>query len=352
VVVVNYRRWDDTVALLRPLLAGRAARRGAAEVVIVDNHSPAHPALPRLRRRAGVSLRRWGRNRGFAQAANEGCRLSRADWLLLLNPDMTLPAEGLDRILTLAERWQAVEPRAGIIGLRLCNPDGTHQLSTGPFPTLAGTLLRLVLPRARRKYSPGGGDRRRPVPWVSGCCLLIRRECFAQLGGFDRDFFLYYEDVDLCRRAWQQGWSVWYEPGASLTHHRPLHVRTVPAHLRVITRHALLTYADKHWPRWQLRTLAAIVRLEARARQWFARRHGDDAAAGLFGELRRIAADLGNGRRRSARRRLRAIVQREEERRAAPPVDHHPQSQPPRPAAGLPRQRAPACAAGDRGRGG
>jgi GT2 family glycosyltransferase len=328
-----------------------AARRGDAEVVIVDNHSPAHPALPRLRRRAGLSLRRWGRNRGFARAANEGCRLSRGDWLLLLNPDMSVRADGLDHILALAERWQAVEPRAGIIGLRLCNPDGTHQLSAGPFPTLAGTLLRLLLPRSRRKYMLQDGGQRRPVPWVSGCCLLVRRECFEQLGGFDRDFFLYYEDVDLCRRARQQGWSVWYEPAVGFTHHRPLHLRTVSPYLRLITRHAMLTYATKHWPRWQLRTLALIVRLEARARQWLARRCRDGAAAGLFGQLRGIAADLGSDRRSLARRRLTTIVRREEERLAASAVDHHPEPQPPRPAAGLPRKRRPALAAADRGRG-
>jgi GT2 family glycosyltransferase len=264
---------------------------------------------------------------------------------------MSVPADGLDRILALAERWQTALPRAGIIGLGLCNPDGTPQPSAGPFPTLAGTLLRLLLPRSRRKYVLRDGGERRPVPWVSGCCLLVRRECFEQLGGFDRDFFLYYEDVDLCRRARRQGWSVWYEPGVSLTHHRPLHLRTISPHLRLITRHALLTYAAKHWPRWQPRALAWIVRLEACARQWLARRHGDGAAAGVFEELRRIAADLGSGRRRAARRRLIAVVQREEGRLAASAVDRHPQPQPPRPAAGLPRQRRPARAAGDGGRG-
>ena len=99
VVVVNYLQWQDTAALVRQLRATPALRHGAAEVVIVDNDSPWDPLIPRLRRLPGVSLRRWRSNRGFAQAVNEGVRLSRGDWVLLLNPDMTLEPGFLDKAL-------------------------------------------------------------------------------------------------------------------------------------------------------------------------------------------------------------------------------------------------------------
>src|SRR5262249_40931004 len=151
--------------------------------------SPPHRVVPLLRRCPGVSLRRWGRNRGFARAANEGCRLSRGGWLLLLNPDMTVPPGFVDRVLRLAERWERSQPRVGILGLRLRHADGSPQGSAGPFPTLAGTLARLVLPRAWRKYHLCPPDGCHPVPWVSGCCLLVRRDCFLDLGGFDPAFF-------------------------------------------------------------------------------------------------------------------------------------------------------------------
>src|SRR6202158_6425127 len=91
IVIVNYQRWTETDQLVRQLLSSRSSREGRAEVVVVDNHSPYHPAAARLRRTPAVSLRRWGRNRGFARAANEGCRLSRGRWFLLLNPDIRLP---------------------------------------------------------------------------------------------------------------------------------------------------------------------------------------------------------------------------------------------------------------------
>jgi GT2 family glycosyltransferase len=315
VIIVNYCLWEDTVKLVRELLASPAAQRGDVEVVVVDNHSPAHPLAHRLRRWPGVSLRRWGRNRGFARAVNEGCRLSRGQWLLLLNPDITVTPSFLEGVLALADQLTTEEPRAGVIGFKLRNSDGSRQLSSGPFPTLVQTLAGLALPRERRKYHYVASRRRQRVPWVTGCCMMVQRTCLAELGGLDRDFFLYYEDVDLCRRAREKGWSVWYEPTLRVIHHHPLHLRPVPAYFRLLTRHALLTYASKHWPCWQFRILAVIVQYEAKVRRLWAKCRRDPAAASLFGKLSRIAADLGRAQFGRARRRLERVVQREEHRR-------------------------------------
>jgi GT2 family glycosyltransferase len=312
VVIVNYRQWENTARLVRQLRASEPARRGVVEVVVVDNHSPPHGLMRRLRRLPGVSLRRWGRNRGFARAVNEGCRLSRGDWLLLLNPDMTVPEGFVEGALAVADELTAGDPSAGVVGFQLRNADGRRQLSSGPFPTLVGTLAGLALPRARRKYRKVHGRQRRRVPWVTGCCLLIRGECLRDVGGLDRRFFLYYEDVDLCRRARARGWSVWYEPRVRAVHHAPLHGRAVSPLLRLLTRHALLTYAARHWPAWQLRLLAGVVRLEAWGRRLWAWWRSETRAAALFRELGALAADVAAGRPRRARRRLARALRAEE----------------------------------------
>jgi GT2 family glycosyltransferase len=331
--------------LIRQLRASNCIRRGEAEVVVIDNHSPSHPIVPRLRRMPDLSLRRWKRNRGFARAVNEGCRLSRGDWVLLLNPDMKLEPGFLDQVLDRADRLTVAEPMAGIVGFRLRNADGSRQLSTGPFPTLANTLGRLFLPRWRRKYSVPTTQQRCRVDWVTGCCLMVKRACWDQLGGFDPGFFLYYEDVDLCRRAGEQGWTVWFEPGPCALHYNPLHGREVPTHLRVITRHALLNYARKHWGSWQVWALARVVRAEAWARRMAAWNAGDDEGVAAFTELGQIAEDLARGKPNSAGRRVQRVVRREEERRAAPPsFCSDSQLQPARPAAALPVQCDPAPA--------
>ncbi len=328
VVIVNYQHWDDTGRVVGQLRKQPALRRGEAEVVIVDNHSPPHPLLPRLRRTEGVSLRRWRSNRGFARAVNEGCRLSRGDWLLLLNPDTTVSPGFLAQALRRATDLASRDPRAGIIGFRLENPDGSHQLSTGRFPGLFGTLSRLLLPRSRRKYTAHASDGPAKVDWVTGCCLLVRRDCWADLGGLDPDYFLYYEDVDFCRRAGRRDWSVWYDPTVSIVHHRPLHVRQVPAHLRLLTRHALLTYARKHWPGWQTKLLAGIVKMESTLRRCLASWTGDAGAARVFDALGRIAGDVFAGRVNRAFRRLVRVVGQQEQQPARPPATPSREGQP------------------------
>jgi GT2 family glycosyltransferase len=143
----------------------------------------------------------------------------------------------------------------------------------------------------------------------------MRRACLEQLGGLDPDYFLYYEDVDLCRRAHEKGWSVCYEPSLRAVHHHPLHLRVVPPYLRLLTRHALLTYASKHWPRWQFKLLAWIVGFEAQLRRLHALQRKDEITAELFAEMSAIAADLRQGKFAHARGRLEKIVRREEQSR-------------------------------------
>jgi N-acetylglucosaminyl-diphospho-decaprenol L-rhamnosyltransferase len=305
VVIVNFCQWRNTARLTRQLRRSEAVRRGAAEIVIVDNHSPAHRVRNRLRRMSGVSVVLNSRNRGFAKAVNRGSRLSRGEWVLLLNPDVTVPDGFLDEVLDAAQRWPASDPKAGVIGFQLRHRDGTRQASAGSFPTLLSTVGGLLLPRARRKCRHQSLTNRRPVPWVTGGCLLVRRDCFEQLGGMDENFFLYYEDVDFCRRAQRAGWSVWYEPALQVTHHFPLHARKVPPPLRLVTRHALLTYSRKHWPGWQTAVVGGMVWLEATAREAMARWRGETDAAGCFRQLRALAGDELRGRVASARMRVR-----------------------------------------------
>jgi GT2 family glycosyltransferase len=309
VIIVNYRQWNETESLANQILSSPNAKRGLVEVIVVDNDSPHDTHVARLRRREGVSLRMWRRNRGFARAVNEGCRLSRGHWFLVLNPDVSLSDRFVEHVLELTERVPALEPPVGIVGFRLLNYDGGWQRSTGNFPTLARTMLRLLLPRARRKYNSPPNDRASSVPWITGCCMLMRRECVEQLGGLDEDFFLYYEDVDLCRRAQHTGWAVRYEPSLSVVHYHPLHRRPVAVPMRILTRHAFLVYCSKHWPNLQLRLVAHLVCGEALVRQMWSAWRGRTTQAAHFRELRAIAKDIVNGATRRARRRLARIVQ-------------------------------------------
>jgi GT2 family glycosyltransferase len=166
------------------------------------------------------------------------------------------------------------------------------------------TLAGLLRPRAQRKYHRHVPEKRSAVDWVTGCCMLIRRDCWQQVGGLDRDFFLYYEDVDLCRRARNKGWSVCYEPALEAVHHNPLQNRSVSPALRLVTRHSLLMYGRKHWPRWQFRLLAHLVRAEASLRSWWSRRHGNGSASQIFQQMGQLARHMVCGQHGAVRQLL------------------------------------------------
>lgn len=309
VIIVNYCQWRNTARLTKQLRQSASARTNQSEIVIVDNHSPRHPLLNKLRRANGVSLRRFGGNRGFARAVNEGSRLSQGDWMLLLNPDMSAPSGFLDEVSSLAQRIHTEDSRVGIVGLDVRNSDGTAQPSCGPLPSFYGTLSGLLAPRAKRKCREIPAQSRVDVPWATGCALLIRRECMREIGGFDEDFFLYYEDVDFCRRAAVNGWKVCYEPGIQVTHHNPLHVRKVPAAIRLMTRHALLTYGIKHWPRWQSALLGSIIWMESGLRQLASRCRAREHETYINGQIRQIVGDVLVGRNKQARSRIRQAAE-------------------------------------------
>lgn len=307
VVIVNYRRWDETAALVDQLLQPRHIHRFDIEVLVVDNDSQPDPLEHDLQARRQVKVIRLPRNVGFSAGVNAGYQASRGDWVLVLNPDVVVCPGFVDLLCGAARDLRddaSLQSPIGVVGFQLENGDGSWQLSTGRFPTLPGLLMGLLRPRRTRKYFVPTTHTRQRVPWVTGSCLLIRRECLQELRGFDESFFLYYEDVDLCRRAIDAGWAVCYEPHVIARHMEPLQNRNLTEPMRVITRHAALTYFMKHLSRWQFRGLASIVKLEARLRRTWHRLRRQSRQVEMMNCLIEITQFLEQGDETQARQTL------------------------------------------------
>ena len=144
--------------------------------------------------------------------------------LLFLNPDTETHGPSLNRLCEAAESL----PQAGALGARLLNSDGSLQTSClQSFPTLGNQLLdsdllRKWFPKARLwgaapLYSPEASPA--PAEGISGACLLTPRAVFEQVGGFSEDYFMYYEDMDYCRRVQKAGFTNYYVPQALVVHH-------------------------------------------------------------------------------------------------------------------------------------
>ena len=266
-MIVNYDSWPDVARLSDSLRDEPELRSGDCEVVIVDNASPGPSPAMLDAPQAGIRVIRRPDNGGFAVGVNAGWRSCRGPWLLVLNPDVEITPGFPRRTLLRIDEYEARQDGpAGIVGFGLLNPDGTPQGSVGAFPSLARSIREQFRPRARRKYHPARRIRAGRVDWVTGACMLVNASLLHDVGGMDEDFFLYYEEVAFSRVAQDSGWRVEFDPSVSVVHRHPLQNRPISPKMRVITRHSKLLYFRKHLPRWQFRTLAAIVRLESAVR--------------------------------------------------------------------------------------
>jgi GT2 family glycosyltransferase len=297
ILIVNHAGWPDVVALVDSLAQSASFDEGACEIVVVDNATPG--PIPRSivdRTHPGFRLIVREINGGFAAGVNTGWRASRGEWLLVLNPDIVASADLIEGVLERVDGYAVRKgrPAPGIVGFALRNEDGSHQPSVGVFPSLTRCVREQFIPRSRRKYRPARRVRAGSVSWVTGACVLLNSEMMLDLGGMDEDFFLYHEEVALCRRARWMGWDVEYDPTLAVVHAKPLQNRPITPQMRVILRHSKLLYFRKYLPRGQFDALAAIVAAESKVRGFWARRGGNEAEARawrLIGEITRSLRD-------------------------------------------------------------
>jgi N-acetylglucosaminyl-diphospho-decaprenol L-rhamnosyltransferase len=276
VVVVTHRSHDHILGCLRSLAPAleRSPEGGTSfdwECVVVDNDS--RDGGPELVERETPWARvvRTGDNLGYAKAVNIGLAETRGRHVLVSNPDCVWAPSSV----AMLSAWLDAHPRCGIAAPRIHNTDGTLEYSARAYPTPTAflfnrySLLSRWFPRNpwTRRYLMLDWDHAspRPVDWVSGAAMLVRREAVAAVGGMDEAFFMFNEDVDWCRRMNLAGWGVDYVPAARVTHHIGASQGT--SDRVILERHrGMIHYFRKHHPApWPLDALAAFA-IMARAR--------------------------------------------------------------------------------------
>lgn len=195
------------------------------EVIVVDNNSDDNSAQNARAIFPQVNFIQNDRNLGFAKANNLGIKKSQGRSVLLLNPDTVIVHGALQKMV----EFMNTSPKIGIIGAKLLNPDGNVQLSCRSFPSWINAIYNRYSPITRmfpkNKHAAGylltdwAHDEPRQVDWLSGACLMIKREVLEQIGLFDEDFFMYCEDIDICYRSKQAGWKNFYYPDAQVMHY-------------------------------------------------------------------------------------------------------------------------------------
>lgn len=221
VVFVNH----DSHVLLKKALTSLSAS-DAVESIVVDNASRDVESVRQVCRETGTLLLRARRNLGYGRAANLGFQYARGRYLAVANPDLVFSRDATDRLVGFLEMNQ----RAGVVSPQLVYPDGTCQPSARRFPRLRYVLAGRRSPLARwisgyaaaRDFLYAGLEERKEpmaVEAVIGAMMVFRREALEQVGGFDERYFMFAEDMDVCRRLRQSGWEVYVEPRVRVVHY-------------------------------------------------------------------------------------------------------------------------------------
>jgi len=222
VIVVNWNACEDLRHCLESLLT-EPKPQADYSVWVVDNASSDGSAAMVQADFPNAHLIANTENLGFSKGNNQAIARTDSRYVFLLNSDAAIHTGALESLVAYAD----AHPKAGIIGPKVLNPDGTLQFSCRRFPSLGAgffrnTYLGRLFPNNKyaRDYLMTEFDHAHDisVDWVSGCAMLLRREIIHKIGALDERFYMYCEDVDICQRAWDADYEVVYAPDAVVTH--------------------------------------------------------------------------------------------------------------------------------------
>ena len=220
IVVLNWNVRD----LLDRCLASLRSDRYILEIVVVDNASRDDSVAVVRAKYPHVLVIANQANRGFTGGNNQGIEASHGRYVMVLNPDTEALGDALDRLVVYLDE----HPGVGAIGPQLLNPDRSIQSSRRRFPTLTtaffeSTWLQGLAPKrilTRYYMDDVPATATHEVDWLNGACTVFRREALDRVGLYDaRNFFMYSEELDLCRRVKEANWKVVYLPEAQVVHY-------------------------------------------------------------------------------------------------------------------------------------
>ena len=233
------------------------------KVVVVDNGST-DDSIDNVVDFPSVVIIRIGQNIGFASACNIGARICNSPYLLFLNPDTRVESNSFSVPLFFMEK--AENSNVGICGIQLVDESGNISRTCSRYPTLSRFISSVLGLNKLPRFGGSGMSMRewdhresRYVDQVIGAFFFCRRNLFNVLGGFDEQFFVYYEEVDFSLRSTLCGWSTYYLSNSQAFHAGGGTSQQVKAHRLFYSLRSRLLFAFKHFPRWQFFLLLLLT---------------------------------------------------------------------------------------------
>ncbi len=272
VIIVNYNVKEFVLNSISSIK--KASKNIPVEIIVVDNASEDGSPEIIAQRFPEVKLIANKENLGFGKANNQALEIAKGEYILLLNPDTLLKDN------TLAEMIKFMETHsdAGLATCKVLNPDGTLQLAcrrSFPRPWVSFTKisgLSSLFPKSKlfAKYNLTYLDENETytVDAVSGSFMFLRKKAIDDVGGFDPDFFMYGEDLDLCYRIKEKGWKVYYYPGTEIIHYKGESAKRSSIDETKVFYNAMTLFVEKHFSSsWALK---AILKFAIVLREWLA----------------------------------------------------------------------------------
>lgn len=251
VIIINYNTTEMTEKVIRNFFVQEPDLK--TEMILIDNNSPEGFDRGQFEKLSDKLIAN-PKNLGFARAVNQGIEAASGDFVLLLNSDVFINKKSISSLL----EYMQGNPGAGIIGPKMVFPDGRFQPSFGRTPTLLSEFIRFA---SLHRWLPGGTitlpDRWsrqklntvQEVDWLSGGCMLLRKELIKDIGMMDSEYFLGVEDIDYCFRAREAGWQVVYNPETEVVHYHGFSSGGTRSVMRFkFDKLGIIRFFTKHFP--------------------------------------------------------------------------------------------------------
>ncbi len=255
VIIVNYNSTDCTINCIESIKKVNQCKE--LNIIVVDNDSKDSPSRI-LKKFPNTKLIRNRKNIGFAKAVNLAFKHTASELVLLLNPDTVV----LSDFFISVHNFMRKNKDIAIVGTAIYETNGDLQGSARRFPSALTSLFGRKSPLTkwfpnnsftRKEFACFNSNRRDAidVDWVSGACMIIKKEAFEHIGGFDENLFLYWEDADLCKRLKDSGWRIVYYPKAIIRHFVGRSSNTRPLVSIFHFHHSCYKYFNKHVYGWR-----------------------------------------------------------------------------------------------------
>lgn len=259
IIIVSYNVREQLRANLKALETSLG--NTTYEVIVIDNASTDKTVEMLQREFPGIIIIVNQENKGFSRASNQGLRQARGDYAILLNPDMKVLSSTLSHLKT----WLISNPQADVTGITLRDEQSTLIKHVRRFPTWFDQLAIIlkiphVLPMVLNRYVIKEFDYTKAsvVDSIRGAFFVIKKSALEKFGYLDERYFLWFEEVDYCRRIRERGGQVWYTPAAEAIDYVGQSFIQLPRKQKqTYFRLSMIAYFKKWHPRWQVWLLSA-----------------------------------------------------------------------------------------------